>query len=423
MDSMYDLAGAQASAAFHGVLWSLGLPLIVALAGVAWRVHRVAEDGAVRPLAFYILSLFMIVWFLKPVPDGPPRFVAWLDDATGLAVRRAIGVVNRDFLSKPFEYERRMALLEAVRVKDPAVREELHIFFATCVANAMARTDEVEPGNPLRPGTAMKYDGLHFGRTPEPCDGARARIWEAVHKDAITAWFGGNRSGASHEDILDAIVDNEWHGRALGASEMAMVRGAVGDYQAAMDREAARRGAWVAHRGSGIDVIDAPFSFGAEVLEAVKGYWGMAGQFVGDQVTSRQRYYAVTAYAPITYGLILMLLTVFFPVAGLWSLFPGKWTALVNFAKVYVSVKLWPLGWSILTVFTQHRPVDDGSVTSHSDVFVAVSLLYFVVPALTFLVVNVAARAAAAPFAEAPVVGPSNGPVGQAAAMAAGRIR
>ena len=144
-------------------------------------------------------------------------------------------------------------------------------------------------------------------------------------------------------------------------------------------------------------------------------------------MTGRQRYYLVTSYAPTLYGLILMLLTSFFPVAAMWSLVPGKWTALVNYAKVFVSIKLWPLGWTLLTTFSRQRPIED-ALSEHappSDVFTAVTLLYFMIPALSFIVVNLATAAAAIPFKEAaPVVaGPGNGPMGQAATMAINRIK
>ena len=59
------------------------------------------------------------------------------------AVLRALEAGATDFLSKPFDFERRMMILEAARVRDPRLRDELQIFFATCTANAMARAGSV----------------------------------------------------------------------------------------------------------------------------------------------------------------------------------------------------------------------------------------------------------------------------------------
>src|SRR4029077_12833656 len=66
-------------------------------------------------------------------------------------------------------------------------------------------------------------------------------------------------------------------------------------------------------------------------------------------------YYKVSLYAPYFYGLVQMVLIGLFPVAALWALWPGHWKALLNFGKLFLSVKLWVGFWSILAAFNQAR--------------------------------------------------------------------
>jgi hypothetical protein len=123
------------------------------------------------------------------------------------------------------------------------------------------------------------------------------------------------------------------------------------------------------------------------------------------------------------YGLVMMLVLGLFPLAGLWALWPGHAKALVHWGKLLVSVKLWPVGWAALSSFNAKRtameafdPAPRGAV----DVFLAVSALYVLVPAIAFAVVQVAAQAAMLPFSPAlpPPSGPGTGPAGAAVSLA-----
>jgi len=337
-----------------------------------------------------------------------------LNSAVDLAVQRSILAVDREFLSDPFRDAREAALLESAHVRDPKLREELAIFFATCTANAMAASGTVDPVNPLSPSTPLPYAGLTLGNTGTSCEAARGDLWQRVLAE-----------GGGVDDFAARIVRNEWHGRLAGAGEMAYVRSSVGSWKGDTGYAAMRP--WNLH---GVDVqgwsIGGLIEAGATIGEEFVANWAIAGQASSDKITSCQRYYLVCAYAPWTYGLIVMLLSGLFPVAAMWSLFPGKWTALVNFAKVFVSIKLWPLGWSMVTMFGTRRGSAgalDLDETPH--IWVAITLIYFLVPGLCFVVVNLAAAAAAVPFKEAApaVAGPSNGPAGEVARAVVARVR
>jgi len=145
-----------------------------------------------------------------------------------------------------------------------------------------------------------------------------------------------------------------------------------------------------------------------------------------------------TAHAPHLYGLFLMLLMAFFPVAVLYALLPGKWTALLHYAKLFMAVKLWPFGWALLTAFTQRRPLALALADAASDLrtrvdyefrigdtpnlFATITLMYILVPAISFVIVQLVSHAASLPFQQAvprPTGGNAAGAAGQAAMMAA----
>ena len=119
-----------------------------------------------------------------------------------------------------------------------------------------------------------------------------------------------------------------------------------------------------------------------------------------------------------------MILLGLFPVAGLFALCPNQWTVFVNYAKTFIAVKLWPVGWTLLSTFNERRAIletfDDPGRVSGSP-FLAVAAMYLVVPGLMFLIVHLAAAAAAVPFSPAlpPPSGPGLGPVAPAASAAA----
>lgn len=130
---------------------------------------------------------------------------------------------------------------------------------------------------------------------------------------------------------------------------------------------------------------------------------------------------------PHLYGLSVMVLLGLFPLAGLFALAPGQWRVFINYTKVFVSVKLWPVGWALLSTFNERRgPLEafDAPERGGGSVFLAVSGMYVLIPALAFLVVHLAGTAAAMPFAQAlpPAAGAGLGPAGpviHAAARAA----
>lgn len=113
-------------------------------------------------------------------------------------------------------------------------------------------------------------------------------------------------------------------------------------------------------------------------------------------------YYKVTLYAPYVYGLVQMVLLALFPVAALWGLWPGHWKVLLNFSKLFVSVKLWVVFWAVLASFNQARydlvlgndPAKNG-IGNAVEIFPSIVAMYLLTPVLSFMIVSLATNCGA----------------------------
>lgn len=114
-------------------------------------------------------------------------------------------------------------------------------------------------------------------------------------------------------------------------------------------------------------------------------------------------YYRVSALGPYIYGLLLAFVVMSFPLAGLLAFWPHWWTALVNFMKLFVSIKLWPIFWAYLSgmvsyrsAFTPDDPEGFQGTFGSEGMFPALALMYLVVPVFSFMVTSIAQHAGGA---------------------------
>ena len=459
LDTAYEYAGFQAAGSFHGALSGLSVPLLFALAGVAYRVFRVAEDGAVRPLGFHMFALFLIAWLASPRSSDPsalphlraPRALAMIDAAADEVVRRAVSGVDKDFLVRPFEWERLALLARVSRVQDPDLASGLQAFLEECVPAAILRAGTPPPAgarrNPVANDSGLKYSGLvdASGRSCETVrrgldDALRAEVeGHPVHREALialAAYDGGSEADA-RESYVDKLVRNHWFRPEASEGELAAAKRSVGSYRwLDVDQRTLRFPFDGGHDVNSVyDVLMYPASIVGEVFT---GMYAEISQWLGEATEAKQRYYLVTTHAPHIYGMSLMLLMALFPIAILYALLPGKWTALLHFCKIFFSVKLWPLGWALLSAFTQRRPSALALADASSDVratvehalrigevpnlFVSITLMYALVPALSFAVIQLVSHATSLPFqsvAPRPAGGNAAGAAAQAAAAVA----
>jgi len=128
----------------------------------------------------------------------------------------------------------------------------------------------------------------------------------------------------------------------------------------------------------------------------VKGFQSV-NQWFQTHAEGPATYYKVSLYAPYMYGLVQMVLIGLFPVAALWALWPGHWKALLNFGKLFLSVKLWMVFWSILAAFNQARyglvlgndPARNG-IGNQIEIFPSICAMYLLTPLLSYMIVSLA---------------------------------
>jgi hypothetical protein len=374
-----------------------------------------------------------------------------IDAAADEVVRRAVGGVDKDFLTRPFEWERLALLARVSRVQDPELASGLRTFLEECVPAALLRSGTPPPDgarrNPVAGDSGLKYEGL-VDASGRSCESVRRRLNDAlraeveshdIHRDTLAALaaYGGGADGDMKAAYVDKLVRNHWFRPEATEGELAAATRSVGTYRwLDVDKKTTRvpiDGG--RHINSIVDLLMLPATIVAEFLTSA---YAETSQWISESTEAKQRYYLITTHAPHLYGLSLMLLMALFPVASLYALLPGKWTALLHFCKVFVSIKLWPFGWALLTAFTQRRPSALALADAHSDLranvehalrtgevpnlFITITLMYFLVPALSFLVIQLVSHAASLPFQSVlprPAGGSAAGAAGQAAAVLA----
>jgi hypothetical protein len=418
IDSVYEYAGFGFAEGLRALLARLGLPLLVALGGTAWLAQRMSADRASpRDLGFHLAGLAAFWFLLSPTSSegmAAPRFAVWLGRAADLVQRQAVGFVNRDFLSKPFEWERVAALSAFARVLDPALRRRADHFLRSCARPALAA------GEPARPN--LFAEGA-LGYTAS-CEGMRAKLWtelqrhvaaDPAHRAAAEAARRLDPPGAAgfearyFEEVCLRTVDDP--NGATG--ELGLAKDSIGSYS---PLDPAQSTGSAPSLLAGLFGLLFPRLWDAGVNAAISGVAALQQDW-SNRFGSKQRYFQVVALGPHVYGFVLMLVLGLFPLAGLWALWPGGGKALLNWGKVFVSVKLWPVCWAALSAFNGKRAAIeafDPAPRGSGDVFLAVSTLYLLVPAIAFAMVHAAAQAAAMPFAPAvpPPAGPGLGPAG-----------
>ncbi len=428
IDTIYEYAGYKLAGSLSSVFSGIGLPLILALAGLAYSVHIVAEKGTLRPLALHVLYLLFASWLLgttrqQGVPA--PRFIAYTGQATDLLQKLLVKRINDRFLTAPYEWERIAAQVSYGRILDPALDLRVAAFLDSCARTSLALT-EPRHANLLREG-ALPYEG--------DCERRRRDLWDRLqqhvntdphHQATIQAVVARDpaQADAFVQRYTDALAIRSIDEPGGPISESNLVLASLGEYSIT-DRSQRSRPlpAWAKPLMGpvgwllGSDVVDA----------AIDGLAGIHQEWT-TRIESKQRFFAVLSVGPHVYGIAVMILLGLFPVAGMLALVPGHWRVLLRFVELYASVKLWPVGWAILSTFNQRRGVletFDAPERGDGSVFLAVSGMYLLIPALAFMIVRLAGAAAAIPFAPAvpPAAGPGLGAAGPVVNVTARMIR
>jgi hypothetical protein len=423
IDTIYEYAGLNLAGTLWSLFSSVGLPLIVALAGVAYVFHSIAERGTIRPLAIHLLYLILAAGLLGSTTQQgvkTPRFAAWLGQAADLLQKRAVRQINDRFLTEPFEWERIAARVASARIHDPALERDVGLFLGSCGRTTLSRA-EPQRANLLREG-CLPYEAA--------CEDRRRDLWQRLQRhvqedprhratvEAARAKDPGQGS-AFADRYADEIAVRAIDEPGGPMSEAVLLQASLGEYSPMDPNQSTGALPFWAKAAMGV----AGF-FGDEISNVAITGLAELHQNYNNRFAAKQRYYQAVTYGPHVYGLSVMILLGLFPVAALFALCPNQWKVLLNFTKVFVSVKLWPVGWTVLSSFNQRRgalEAFDPPERISGSPFLAISAMYLVIPALTFLVVHLATAAAAMPFSAAvpPAAGPGSDPIAPAVGIAA----
>lgn len=419
IDTIYEYAGYKLAGSLSSVFSGLGLPLILALAGVAYTIHHVAEKGTLRPLAIHILYLLFASWLLAATRQqevATPRFVAYAGQATDLLQKRLVRRINDHFLTEPYEWERIAARVSSGRILDPSLDLRIASFLDGCARTSLA-TSEPRHANLLRDG-ALPYTG--------DCEKRRRELWERLQQHVktdphhqATIQAASARDPAQTEAFIQRYTD-EIAIRSIDEpggpiSESNLVAASLGEYSVTDHSQRSQSlPPWAKPLLGPLGWV-----FNGEAVDAAVDGLASFHQNWEGRIASKQRYYAVLSVGPHVYGISVMILLGLFPVAGLLALMPGQWKTLTHYLEVFASIKLWPVGWALLSTFNQRRGVletFDAPERGDGSVFLAVSAMYLLVPALAFMIVRLAGAAAAIPFSQA-VPAPAGPGLGAAGAV------
>jgi hypothetical protein len=409
IDSHFEYVGLRFAAMLHELFNSSYFYLVVALASVAFLVYKALECESFKQVVVYFFYLFAMWFLVSPVTlrghtsryhwemssqdnyttaeatdIAVPRFLYFL---SGLLDKVARGAVSEDVQRKitmEIEADRLAGFFNEYRIDDEVLKDQIASFLRYCWKPVVALM--------AKKGTDPKYIQAYMehphwihadgeterealGRWVGYCKQTRAEI------DAGLVSMIKDRIVPSVQDAGGKFREEDWDRFAslLVRKEM------VGQYS---DMDLARRGLeryehetyWSSHdsigRGNVVGFL----------LHGVLTMYTNVKQAVSNEVSSRAARYQVIVMAPYFYGFSSMLILCFFPFAALYSLAPGKWIALLNYAKVLTSVKMWPVFWNILYMFEENTH-DRGAI-------LAIPFVYLGIPALSFVLVNIASSAA-----------------------------
>lgn len=371
-----------------------------------------------------------------------PRILAFAGALADALQGALIEDLGRGVYFSNFEWLRISEVNERSRILDPDLRHDVGVYLAHCYWPAVAARPEREDERPwdLVPLAGLGIDGWLLGEyerlpetywTTEPttsypneplvrCSALHAKLSErierhlreeAFHREAVEGFARlaeaeGNRalSGDAYARFYRRrLLYNEVF--VAASREALAVRHALPEF-----RLLAEGGGWnYAHlRVSNLKELTSDSTWDrvrgivSDLPGVLAGLTAGISEWWAQKTVGPATYYRVSALGPYVYGMVIAFLLMLFPVAGLMAFWPRGWTALVNFMKVFLSVKLWPIFWSYLSAMLAYRgmfnpedPEGFQGTFGHEGMLPAFAGMYLVVPILSYIAVSLASQAGA----------------------------
>lgn len=445
IDTLYEWSGLVLAERFADtLLWSRLFVGILVAAALLRLLYLSQKKQSYFDLAAYPVYLAFMLFLVAPVTvtvkpkntvygglwEGMDESkLAWAGgEARGrsdfqVRVPRLLGVVHKitDGLLRHFtggmgervgltlyRWQSVVAGFKEASILDAALSRRFHSFLEYCYWPARAARGPRDAGGteaaegtdlPLRERDPAIYAGLELplgDASDERGDciiernllerDLRAQLGShPVHAEALRAAKEalGPDAAAPQEAYLTRLLYNETYGGA-SRGEMALLKEAVPAYSRWEQQYLGT--AKVGSLSQGVSGL----------LGLLASFWeGSSQETLGPTL-----YYRMTLFAPYLYGLLQAVLLMAFPIAGLWSLWPGSWTAIFHFFKLWISIKIWPIFWSFLSAFNVYRlelspedPLGAEASGGSAAMFASVAAMYVLVPVLSYMILNLVSQA------------------------------
>ena len=480
VDTLYEWSGLVMSERFAGtLLWSWGLLGILIGAALLRLLYQAYHRGTYVELVAYPVYISFMLFLVSPVSVSlRPRNIMysklWSDPSVlsvqwnggresesftaqelSVKVPRIVGVSHRIMESTVrrmitdvrensaftlFRWQAVDAAREQAAILDAGLRDRFHQFVKQCYWPARAifgiSEDSVDPTKvswvelPVY-GPAVRYREdlvMEWMGSTVSCDEQNRSLLQAlqrhlqdnqIHRVALQASMeelgkNGAPQGMVTTQYLARILYNETFTK-IRENEIVRLQEAIPEYHKMDQRFFATADHWTF--GQGV----------SGALSAVSGVLESASQ----ETLGPTMYYRMTLYAPYLFGFLQAVWLMAFPVAALWSLWPGCYKVLVHYVTSWASIKIWPVFWSWLSHFNVGRlslPAEDpmglAGTGGSAAMFTAIAAMYVLIPAISMLLFNLAAHSGMVSFSNFVGSGTGAGPaIGTIAAAGSAAAR
>jgi len=387
--------------------------------GMFWDPAEGMGGGAVRPDTLKV-----------------PRLLAYVGGLVGSLQTNLVGDICDDMHGAMYQWKHVAAINSNARFFDRSLREDLGVYLKCCYYPALTTDPNRDPdpwkivpfaGLPIDPWLTATYQKMdlrseethrrdYFSDNPTTCvdlhqslDSAVTKeLWNATfHTKALAAYgrlanqkAGGQASAAEYAKFYRRrLIYNEIF--VIGGTTASTLRAALPEYGVFKDGSMDLKYITTDSHNKGIpmNVVTAitklPAALAA-VASSISEGWSQ-------KAMGPATYYRVSALGPYIYGLLLAFLVIVFPIAGLLSIWPQWWTAVVNFMKLFLSIKLWPIFWAFLSgmmsykeAFTPEDPEGFQGTFGSEGMLPALAVMYLVVPVFSFMITSIAQHAGGA---------------------------
>lgn len=399
IDTEFERVGFLAAERLFQLFDATFLLVCIGVASLAYLVHRGAQQGSFRECVVYLFYLagmaFLLgrqkITFVTPNGEKPleaPRVLVWMNTLTDRITRALAGDYTK--LRRDLEEDRRMKVFVDMTITDSSLQLETRRYLTMCWAPAVTRLAnqglDTDPHMywPLRLNDFGDRDDCRRRR-----DALERRLQEYVRaqypvlmalnvpRDESGLWKNVAALDRALHDVRDPGVmmslTNALVRRELsGASDLALVQEVTRDDRP--DPKAKGGLEWY------VQTWEKVYDWGYSLIGGMKTAFDARGQAIAQR-------YLIMRSAPYFYGFCVMLALAAFPIAAAYTIVPGRWTALVHFFKIFVSIKLWPVFWHLLYTFKH--------ATGDLDAHFVLPSVYVVIPTISFVLVNTLSQAAA----------------------------